>query len=553
MKKIVSVIFLLTIMGFGLSLKAQSKTYSRQDSLRGTLSSIRSCYDVTFYDLSLRVDPEEKFISGSNTMHYKVVADFDKIQVDLFKNMKIERIMFENKEVKFEREGNATYIFFPRVQKKGDQGQIYIAYSGYPRIARFPPWDGGFSWKLDKNNNHFIGVSCEGIGASLWWPNKDHLSEEPDSMRISCAVPSDLVCVANGNLRKKTQLASNYTRYDWFVSYPINNYNVSLNIAKYAQFSDTYQSEDGETLALDYYVLEYNVDKAKKQFEQVKPMLACYEKLFGKYPFWNDGFALVETSYLGMEHQGAVAYGNKYRNGYLGSDLSGTGIGMKFDYIIIHEVGHEYWGNSVSCKDHAELWIHEAFCTYTEGLYVECLFGLEEAAEYIAGQSKRISNTEPIIAPLGVNASGSGDMYFKGANLLHTLRNVIDNDDLWFAIIKGIATDFKIQNISTRELIEYVNQKAGQDFTYFFQQYLYHKLPPTLVYKIEEENGQSVLAYKWKADIDNFSMPIQIQTNNKTLKMLKPTPQWQKINVELPDNQLKLKKNAYYILLDKLG
>ncbi|MDX2304965.1 MAG: M1 family metallopeptidase [Microscillaceae bacterium] len=477
-------------------------------------------------------------------MHYTIEADFDKIQVDLYQNMKLEKVLFKGNSLDFKREGNAIFITFPQTQKKGQTGAIQMYFSGEPRVAPNAPWDGGFSWKKDAQGNHFIGVSCEGDGASLWWPTKDHLSEEPDSMQISCAVPADLICVANGSLRKEEKLEDQYRKFIWFVSYPINSYNVTLNVARYTHFSDTYTSEDGAALELDYYVLPENLEKAKKQFAQVKPMLACYEKLFGKYPFWNDGFALVETPYLGMEHQSAVAYGNKYQNGYLGYDLSGSGYGNKFDYIIIHEAGHEYWGNSVSCKDHAELWIHEAFCTYTEALYVECMYGKEAGYSYVSGLKGQVSNQTPIVGPLGVNASGGGDMYFKGALMLHTLRNVLDNDVLWFEIIKGITTDFKLKNTDTPELTAYISQKAGKNLGYFFKQYLYFPQIPTLEYKIEKKDKAYSLSFRWEADVEEFAMPLKIKVGKEEIT-LNPTSQWQQI--PLKQATFELKENTYYI------
>ena len=542
-------LFLLFFLTCSL-LSAQG--FTRQDSLRGTLSPLRSCYDVYYYDLQIRVVPEKKYIQGSNTFYFTNVNDFDKIQIDLFKNLNIEKITCKGLELKFVREGNATFVSFPEKQKKGEKGEITVYYSGKPRIAVNAPWDGGFSWAKDKTGSTWIGVSCEGLGASVWWPNKDHLSEEPDSMRISCEVPSELICVANGRLRKEEKLKDKYTRYDWFVSYPINNYNVTLNIAKYEHFSEVYTAEDGEKLDLDYYVLPYNLNKAKKQFEQVKPMLACYEKLFGKYPFWNDGFKLVETPYLGMEHQGAIAYGNEYMQGYKGYDLSGTGIGRKFDYIIIHESGHEYWGNSVSCNDHAEMWIHESFCTYTEGLYVECMFGKKEAYAYLNGLGGNISNTSPILGPLGVNGDGSGDMYSKGAVILHTLRNVIDNDELWFKIIKGITTEFKIKNVNTKDIVDYISKMAGEDYSYFFEQYLAYASPPVLEYKINAgKKGEYLLEYKWKAHVADFHMPIQIRLADGSYFKLKPTTQWQKTTLKLAQGKVLLPENHDYFFMDQ--
>lgn len=527
--------------------------YTRYDSLRGALTPLRSCYDVVFYDLNVRVNIKDKSIQGHNTIHYKAITDFQRLQIDLFGNMHISRIEHGNQDLKFERDSNAVFVNFPQIEKKGMTDSITVYYEGKPLIASNPPWDGGFSWEKDQTGKDWIGVSCEGIGASLWWPNKDHLSDEPDSMRISCDVLPGLMCVANGNLRRTTRLDDGYTRYSWFVSYPINNYNVTLNIADYTHFSDTYTAQDGEKLALDYYVLPYNENKARKQFEQVKPMLACYEKLFGKYPFWKDGFALVETPYLGMEHQGAIAYGNNYLPGYAGQDLSGTGIGLSFDYLIIHESGHEYWGNSVSVQDHAEMWIHESFCTYTEGLYLECMQNKEAAAKYITGLRKAVENREPILAPLHVNASGSGDMYFKGANVLHTLRNVIDNDKLWFEIIYGIAQEFKIKNTNTHEIIQFINSRTGKDYTYFFDQYLRHAALPVFEYRLKSKGKKLTLEYKWTADVAEFKMPLQVDMGNGKLVTLRPTTQWQSLTETGNANKFKVATDLYYIGTRKAG
>ncbi len=545
--------FLFSLLCFGAGITLLSaQEYTRQDTLRGSLNPLRTCYDVVFYDLNLRVRPDEQFITGYNEIHYEAQADFKRMQIDLFERMQIAKIEQAGKELQFEREGNATFVELAQVQQKGEVNSIKVYYYGKPRRAIRAPWDGGFSWEKDEQGRDWIGVSCEGLGASVWWPNKDHLSEEPDSMRIACEVPSELMCVANGNLREEKKLDDNYTRYTWFVSYPINNYNVSLNIGHYTHFSDTYQSQDGETLALDYYVLDYNLGKAKKQFEQVKPMLNCYEKLFGKYPFWKDGFALVETPYLGMEHQGAIAYGNQYKPGYLGSDLSGTGIGLRFDYIIIHEAGHEYWGNSVSCRDHAELWIHESFCTYTEALYVECLYGKAKAYQYVTGQQRSIGNRSPIVGPLGVNAEGSSDMYFKGANMLHTLRNVINDDQQWFELIKGIAQKFEIKNTNTQEIVAYINQKTGEDYTYFFEQYLYHPAVPVLEYKIQGVGDKRYeLSYRWRADVEDFRMPVRVAVGAGKFQEIQPRTEWQNTQLSLPGKKLEFPENAYYFQTEK--
>ena len=550
-----AIIFIAFQILFSFVTEAQ---FTRQDSLRGTLSPIRSCYDVTFYDLKLKVIPTSQSIEGSNTIYYKSTTDFKKMQVDLFANMQIVNISQHNKPLKFNREGNAIFISFTNIQKKGKAYAIKIDYRGKPQIAKNPPWDGGFSWKKDANGMDWIVVSCEGTGASLWFPNKDHLSDEPDSVRISCAVPKGLTCVSNGNLRSTKDLKSEsqvfdnkqldkissipYTEFEWFVSYPINNYNITLNIADYANFKDTYTAQDGEKLDLDYYVLKPNLEKAKIHFKQVKPMLACYEKYFGKYPFWKDGYALVETPYWGMEHQSAVAYGNNYKNNEYG-----------FDFIIIHESGHEYFGNSLSCNDHAEMWIHESFTTYMEALYVECMQGYEKSIQYLEQQKAGIRNREPLIGPLGVNYSQpDSDIYYKGTWMLHTLRNVVNDDKIWFETLKGLTTKFRITNVSTQQIIDYFNEKTGKNLTPYFDMYLKTKHIPTLQYQLILKNNNIVeLRYRYKDATD--SMPIKAGFGLQMYEVITPNNEWQtKIFQQVEGQEFKIATELFYVKTEKI-
>lgn len=550
-----AIIFIAFQILFSFVTEAQ---FTRQDSLRGTLSPIRSCYDVTFYDLKLKVIPTSQSIEGSNTIYYKSTTDFKKMQVDLFANMQIVNISQHNKPLKFNREGNAIFISFTNIQKKGKAYAIKIDYRGKPQIAKNPPWDGGFSWKKDANGMDWIVVSCEGTGASLWFPNKDHLSDEPDSVRISCAVPKGLTCVSNGNLRSTKDLKSEsqvfdnkqldkissipYTEFEWFVSYPINNYNITLNIADYANFKDTYTAQDGEKLDLDYYVLKPNLEKAKIHFKQVKPMLACYEKYFGKYPFWKDGYALVETPYWGMEHQSAVAYGNNYKTNEYG-----------FDFIIIHESGHEYFGNSLSCNDHAEMWIHESFTTYMEALYVECTQGYEKSIQYLEQQKAGIRNREPLIGPLGVNYSQpDSDIYYKGTWMLHTLRNVVNDDKIWFETLKGLTTKFRITNVSTQQIIDYFNEKTGKNLTPYFDMYLKTKHIPTLQYQLILKNNNIVeLRYRYKDATD--SMPIKAGFGLQMYEVITPNNEWQtKIFQQVEGQEFKIATELFYVKTEKI-
>ena len=501
--------------------------YSRADSLRGTLSDLRSSYDIQYYHLNIRLDIENKFISGSNLFKFKATTDLQRIQFDLFANLQIGKVLYHGQELPFRREFNAVFIDFPNTIKKNTQDEFTVFYSGNPTIAVRPPWDGGFTFSKDKQGKPWVSVSCQGFGASSWWPNKDHQSDEVDSMMISITVPKGLMDVSNGRLRSVQNIDADYTRFNWFVSYPINNYNVSLNVADYVHFEDSYAGENGN-LTLDYYVLKENLEKAKKQFNaNVKPMFNVFESWFGAYPFYRDGYKLIETPYLGMEHQSAVAYGNKYLNGYLGRDLSGTGLGLKWDYIIIHETGHEWFGNNITSKDIADMWIHEGFTMYSEALYVESRDGKDAGAKYIAGVRKSIKNDKPIIGQYGVNTEGSGDMYNKGANLIHMTRTLIDDDQKWREILRGLNSEFGLKTTSTEDVVNYLSKKSGKDLKKVYDQYLRYTNIPILEYKTE---GKQTF-YRWKADVEGFDMPVRIKNGKKYL-WIYPESEWKKIRLK---------------------
>jgi len=491
---------------------------SRADVLRGALRAERTCFDVNFYDLNLFINIDTKEISGSNKMFFTTIEDFTRLQIDLFENMEIDQILYKNEPINFKREFNAVFVDFPSVIKKEQKEMIEIYYHGKPIVAKNAPWDGGFSWKKDKKDNLWLGVTCEGIGASLWWPNKDHLSDEPDSMRVSCTIPEELIFVGNGVLEKNIVNYGKRTM-TWKVSYPINNYNVTLNIGKYVNFQENFFSiEDSAELILDYWVMPYNLETAKTHFKQVQPMLAAQEKYFGKFPFWKDNYKLVETPYLGMEHQSAIAYGNDYKTGYNGYDFSR--IGLDFDYIIIHESGHEYWGNLISAKDMADLWIHEGFCTYSEALYVEYMYDYDKAIEYVNAKKPTIGNKKPMQGVYGLNNEGDGDMYNKGMLFLNTIRHIINNDELWFSILKEMTTTkFAYKTIETKDIIEFFNLKTGLEFNAIFKQYIAYPKIPKLYYSVKKRKGNNyVLSYKWLTDVANFSMPVEFNIGNKTYR-----------------------------------
>ena len=510
MKKIFFLILLLT----NSSIFSQ-ENFTRKDSLQGGLRSERTCFDVLRYDLNIKIDIDKKHIVGYNEIHFKVqTKKTNRIQIDLFENMQVDSIIFESKKLNFKRDHNAIFIDFPNYLYNSTDNSIRFYYSGSPIIAKNAPWDGGFIFKKDANNKDFVGVACQGTGASLWFPCKDSQSDEPnDGANIKIEIPTGLTAVCNGRLLGSTPKENGYTRWDWQVKNPINSYDITVNIGDYVHFGENYKGLD-----LDYYVLRDNEAKAKIQFEQVKPMLDCFQDKFGPYPFKSDGYKLVETSYLGMEHQSAVAYGNKYQNGYLGNDLSGTGIGNLFDFIIIHESGHEWFGNSITSKDIADMWIHEGFTTYSESVFVECQYGSEKAQKYLKGLTNNIRNDKPVIGKYGVNNEGSGDMYNKGAMLLNNLRHTINDDFKWWRILFKYSDIFRHKIIDTETVIKFFNKESGLNLTSIFNQYLRFTKIPVLVLKINKKK----LEYKWITDVENFDMPIDVKFRGNIIR-LKPT------------------------------
>ena len=500
---------------------------SHADSLRGSMRLERSCYDVTHYDLSVKF--HEKNISGSNVVTFRAEKDCRIIQVDLFENMSFDKATLHGKEQAFKRDANAIFITLDHEIPEGQIERLTLHYHGEPIEAKRAPWDGGFTRTTDALGKPWMAVSCQGIGASLWWPCKDHLSDEPDSMDMHFSVPQGETCISNGQERGVTKGQDGYQTFHWHVSYPINNYNVTFNIGQYVHWHDVYTAEDGDTLSLDYYVKPENLDKSKKQFRQVKPMLSCYERYLGKYPFWNDGFALVETPYLGMEHQGAIAYGNKYMPGYMGWDRSGSNL--PFDYIIIHETGHEWWGNSVSCSDLADMWIHEGFCTYTEAIYVECMHGEKTAQGYVNALKRDVSNRQPIIGTYGINREGHGDMYVKGMLFLNSLRHTIDDDTLWWSTIKYVSdTAFKITSVDYDQLVQVFERKTGQVLRPIFEQFVKHAGLPVLEYELCGRKKDKI-KYRWKSPVTEFNMPA-ILISNRGVKRLYPTTAWKEYQLD---------------------
>ncbi|MCB0399373.1 MAG: M1 family metallopeptidase [Winogradskyella sp.] len=492
--------------------------FTRQDTLRGSITPEREWWDLTYYHLDIEVKPEEKFISGTNTIQYKVLLPRTIMQIDLQEPMEITKVTQNGKSLPVVRDGNAFFITLDK-QNVGDINSIVVDYQGYPKEAKRAPWDGGFSWKKDKNGKHFIATSCQGLGASVWWPNKDHMYDEVDSMDISVTIPKGLMNVSNGRLKGVDKYEKTITTH-WTVKNPINNYGVNVNIGDYVNFSEEFTGEKGK-LDMDYWVLSYNLEKAKEQFKDAPKMMKAFEHWFGPYPFYEDSFKLVEVPYLGMEHQSSVTYGNQYINGYLGNDLSGTGWGLKFDFIIIHEGGHEWFANNITNKDIADMWIHEGFTAYSENLFLDYYYGKDASAEYVIGTRKRIQNDRPLIGEYGVNHEGSGDMYYKGANMLHTLRQLIEDDELWRQILRGLNKDFYHKTVTSKQIEDYISLKANKDLRAFFNQYLRTTKIPTLEYTIENK----LLKFRYVNIVDGFDMPIEVEIDGKH-EWIFPNSEW---------------------------
>ncbi len=525
-------IFIAILSGLiSFQVLAQTKSFTHQDSLRGTVTAERIWWDLTYYHLSVVVNPDEKSIKGSNQVFYQVLEPNNLLQIDLQAPLKITKVIQDNQELVVKSDGNAHFIELKKKQKKGNIESLKIFYEGIPHEAKRAPWDGGITWTKDNNGNPFVASSCQGIGASIWWPCKDHMYDEVDSMKISVEVPQDLMNVSNGRLIKVKNNKKRKTKtYHWFVNNPIANYGVNINIGNYVHFGEKYQGEKGE-LDLDYYVLDYNLAKAKDQFKDAPRMLKAFEHWFGPYPFYEDGYKLVEAPYLGMEHQSSVTYGNKYGNGYLGNDLSSTGWGLKFDFIIIHESGHEWFANNITYADIADMWIHESFTNYSESLFLDYHFGKAAGQEYVRGTRTSIRNDIPIIGQYGVNNRGSGDMYYKGGNMLNTLRQLINDDDKWRSILRGLNETFYHQVVTTEEIEGYLISQSGFALNTFFNQYLRDTRIPTLSYYFDKDG----LNFRWTNVVKGFKMPIDITVKGKKMRIY-PEADWKKVDTGDADN-----------------
>jgi aminopeptidase N len=542
---------ILIIIGVAITLQsqihAQTPKFTHQDTLRGSITPERSWWDLIYYHLNISVSPADSTINGTNTVYYRVLTASKTMQIDLQPPMQLSKAVQNGKSLKIVKDGNAHFIEPADKQEPGSLNSIILTYGGKPKVSVRPPWQGGITWKKDKNNLPFIASSCQSDGASLWWPCKDHMYDEPDSMMISVTVPSNLVDVSNGRLRSVTTNKDKTKTYNWFVSSPINNYGVNINIGDYVNFSEKFNGEKG-LLDCDYWVLRENLEKAKVQFKQVTQMLKAFEYWFGPYPFYEDSYKLVDAPYLGMEHQSSVTYGNGYRNGYQGTDLSGTGWGEKWDFIIIHESGHEWFANNITYSDIADMWIHESFTNYSENLFIEYYWGKEAGAEYCLGTRKNIRNDRPVEGIYNVNYEGSGDMYYKGGNMLHTLRQIVNDDAKWREILRGLNHDFFHKVVTGVRIENYISEKSGIDLKTFFDQYLRDIRIPVFEYYFKDNE----LFFRWNNCVQGFNMPLRIFIAG-TAKEVKPTSRWASMKIDTINPEIKADPGYYIAVMNIMG
>lgn len=537
MRRCIALLLIFVTFSNGL---AQQSNFSKQDTLRGSITPERIWWDLLHYNLDFKVSPYSKSIEGSNLIRYEVLSQNQLMQIDLQPPMEITAVLENNKELNYKRDGNVYYIQLKKNQQIGTINEIIIHFKGAPKISNNPPWDDGFTWEKDNNGTDFIATSCQGGGSSIWWPSKDHMYDEPDQgIELSITAPKHLISVANGRLIQTKENSNKTNTTSWKVVNPINNYGVNINIGDYVHFTEKYKGKKG-VLDCDYYVVSYNLEKAKKQFKEVSRTIEAFEHWFGPYPFYEDSYKLVEVPYLGMEHQSSVTYGNGYQNGYKGIDLSGTGWGLKFDFIIIHESGHEWFANNITNIDIADMWIHESFTAYSENLFLDYHFGTEASNAYVTGTRKKILNDKPIIGNYDVNNSGSSDMYYKGANMLHTLRQIIDNDEKWRSILVGLNKDFYHQTVTTKQIEDYIDKFFKIDLKPFFDQYLRTIKIPTLEYKLENNN----VFYRWSNIVDGFSIPVKLLINSNS-EWIKPTSRWKKLSSDINITSFSVDNNFY--------
>ena len=499
---------------------------------------------MTFYDLHVAINPADSSVRGYNRISYRVlnVPATAELQIDLMQPLEVDSMLQGASRLRYRREGNAFFVTLATPPAAHATQTLAVYYHGRPQIAKRPPWEGGFTWSSDSLGRPWVVTTDQGMGASVWWPNKDTQADEPDSQRIALTVPDPMLDVANGRLRSTTKNPDGTTTFEWFVVNPINNYAIAVAAGSYAHYSEVFQGEKGP-LTLDFWPLSYHLDAARKQWVQAKSMLSCFEHWFGPYPWYEDGYKLIEVSNNGMEHQSAVAYGNRYANGYRGRESSGTGLGMRWDFIIVHESAHEWFGNNLTTKDLADMWVHEGFANYAEGIYTECLSGKQAGADYIIGNRRGVRNDRPIVPAYGVNAQGSGDMYPQGGEMLHTIRQIVGDDEKWRDILRGINRTFWHQTVTARQIEDYISRRAGIKLDKVYEQYLTTTKIPVFEYRIEGKT----LAYRWTDVVSGFDMPLKVQLSPSGFTLLKPREAWRSTQLKIAPDAFKVDSNFYVV------
>ena len=517
---------------------------SRADTLRGSFTTPgRSWWDATFYDLHVAITPRDSSIAGYNGITYRVAAPAQEMQIDLMEPLQVDSMIQDRRKVNFRREGAAFFATLKAPQRVGDVKNITVYYHGHPRVATNPPWAGGFTWGADSLGRPWVVTTDQGMGASAWWPNKDTQADEPDSQRVALTLPAPMMDVSNGRLRSVTPNKNGTTTFEWMVVNPINNYAIAVAAGQYAHYTESYDGLKGK-LSMDYWPLDYNLANARRQFPQARSMMQCFEHWFGPYPWYEDGYKLIEVPNSGMEHQSAVAYGNWYQNGYRKRDSSGLGLGLAFDFIIVHESAHEWWGNNITAKDNADMWVHESFANYAEGIYTECILGKDAGARYIVGNRRGIRNDRPIIPAYGVNDQGSGDMYPKGGEMLHTIRQIVNDDAKWRDILTGLNKTFWHRTVMGSEIEHFISDRAGTDLSKVFDQYLRTTMIPVLEWGIDGDT----LSYRWSSVVPGFDMPVRATLDWPTMGVLHPTTSWQRTRVRVPNpTDFRLDENFYVV------
>ncbi len=516
---------------------------SRADTLRGSFNTPgRVWWDVAFYDLHVAINPRDSSISGYNGITYRILKPGKELQIDLMEPLVVDSMIQDGAQVTFRREGAAFFATPTAAQRANARKTITVYYHGRPQIAKNPPWQGGFTWGTDSLGRPWVATTDQGMGASVWWPNKDTQADEPDSQRVALTLPDPMVNVSNGRLRSTTHNANGTTTYEWFAKNPINNYAIAVAAGSYAHYSETYNGARGP-LTMDYWPLDYDVANAKRQWPQARSMMQCFEHWFGPYPWYEDGYKLIQVPNTGMEHQTAVSYGNWFQNGYRKRDGSGTGLGLKWDFIIVHESAHEWFANNITTKDNADMWVHESFANYAEGLYTECLFGKDAGAQYIVGNRRGIRNDRPIIPAYNVNDQGSGDMYPKGGEMLHTIRQLVNDDEKWRSILTGLNSTFWHQTVMGSQVEQYISRRTGMNLGKVFDQYLRTTMIPTLEYAITGDT----LHYRYTNVVKGFNMPVRVTTDWPTMSEITPTESWQSRRVKLATPDVFRVDQNYYV------